>query len=349
MEYRLVKRKGRKWEVMWYERVPRGKSFKTVPKWLSTGTDDKEKAEEFFNGFVNGTTDVRGNALYNISEVLQEYTVELINRKTAMRNMQRHYSIVRMLLRHMGDIDFRTLNKRMTKEYIRSRDVKPQTASRELDVLSAALHYCKDEELIEWTPFRFENVQGVPRERFLSQEEINKLLDACESYHMKLWTLIALSTAARSGAILSLTCDRVRFDDNIIDFRDPTIEGKHKPRSTIKMPQGLRPYLVDAVNKSVSGYVVERDGKPMKNIYGEFIQTAQRAGLQGVTPHVMRHTCAVHMVKNGVPIYEVSKYLGHKSVEITQKHYAKFSPDFMERSSEVGSSLISGEKLRVIQ
>ena len=50
----------------------------------------------------------------------------------------------------------------------------------------------------------------------------------------------------------------------------------------------------------------------------------------------MRHTCAVHMVKNGVPIYEVSRYLGHKTVAITQSNYAKFAPDFMEKSSEVG-------------
>ena len=34
----------------------------------------------------------------------------------------------------------------------------------------------------------------------------------------------------------------------------------------------------------------------------------------------LRHTCAVHMVKNGVPIYEVSKYLGHESVQTTETH-----------------------------
>ena len=63
----------------------------------------------------------------------------------------------------------------------------------------------------------------------------------------------------------------------------------------------------------------------------------------------MRHTCAVHMVKNGVEIYEVSKYLAHTSIEITQKHYAKFDPKFMEKSSEVGSSLIEVPKFSVVQ
>lgn len=276
-----------------------------------------------------------------LSEVLQQYTAELLDRKTSYHNMKRHHSCVRQLLTHMGDKRFADLTRQDTKEYIRSRGVKPQTASRELDVLSAALNYCSQEELIEWSPFKFFKVGSGVRDRYLTQQEIDRLLDACQSYHLRLWTLIAVSTAARSGAILGLTADRVLFDDNIIDFRDPSIQGRHKPRSVIKMPGVLRPHLAEAIEKSRSGYLVEKNGKPLTSVYNEFRRTVDRAGLKGCSPHVLRHTCAVHMVKAGVPIYEVSSYLGHKNTKITQDHYAKFQPDFMDKSSEVGSSLIA--------
>ena len=177
--------------------------------------------------------------------------------------------------------------------------------------------------------------------RWLTLNEIGRLLDACEDDFVKLWTRIALSTAARAEAILSLTTDRVHFDENIIDFRDPTIMGKHKPRSVIKMPSSLRPHLEEASRNSQSGIL----SKGMESGCVRFTRTSRKvavsAGLDDVTPHIMRHTCAVHMVKNGVPIYEVSRYLGHKTVAITQSNYAKFAPDFMEKSSEVGSSLIA--------
>lgn len=35
-----------------------------------------------------------------------------------------------------------------------------------------------------------------------------------------------------------------------------------------------------------------------------------------------RHGCAVWLVSNGVPIFSVAKWLGHKDVEVTQKYYA---------------------------
>ena len=349
MQYRLVQRRGRKFEATWNERTMRHGKWRTIQKWVSLGTNDPQEAAEKFKGFVDGEASGKGVAFSRLSEVLQEYTAELLARNTSHHNMKRHHSIVRQLLTHLGDISFTDLTRQDTKQYIRSRGVKPQTASRELDVLSAALNYCVQEELIEWTPFKFYKVGSGVRDRYLTQDEIDQLLDACQSYHLRMWTLIAVSTAARSGAILGLTADRVLFDDNIIDFRDPTIQGRHKPRSVIKMPTGLRPYLMDAIDKSQSGYLVEKNGRPLTSVYNEFRKAVGRAGLEDCSPHVLRHTCAVHMVKAGVPIYEVSSYLGHKNTKITQDHYAKFQPDFMDKSSEVGSSLIANPKMRVIQ
>ena len=39
-------------------------------------------------------------------------------------------------------------------------------------------------------------------------------------------------------------------------------------------------------------------------------------------PHMFRDTFAVEMLLAGVPLEQVSVLLGHKSVKITEKHYA---------------------------
>jgi integrase/recombinase XerD len=39
-------------------------------------------------------------------------------------------------------------------------------------------------------------------------------------------------------------------------------------------------------------------------------------------PHMFRDTFAVEMLLAGVPLEQVSMLLGHKSVKITEKHYA---------------------------
>ena len=58
------------------------------------------------------------------------------------------------------------------------------------------------------------------------------------------------------------------------------------------------------------------------------------AGLENVTPHTLRHTVATLLVRAGVPLIEVSKLLGHKDSRITERVYAKFSPDYLLRATE---------------
>jgi integrase len=48
------------------------------------------------------------------------------------------------------------------------------------------------------------------------------------------------------------------------------------------------------------------------------------AGCPDVTLHILRHTCASRLVQRGVPIYTVTKWLGHSSVKVTER-YAKLA------------------------
>jgi site-specific recombinase XerD len=60
----------------------------------------------------------------------------------------------------------------------------------------------------------------------------------------------------------------------------------------------------------------------------------EEADLIGVTPHVLRHTVASHLVMDGAPLIDVSRLLGHKDSRITEKVYAKFSPDYLKTVTE---------------
>jgi integrase len=47
--------------------------------------------------------------------------------------------------------------------------------------------------------------------------------------------------------------------------------------------------------------------------------------------HRLRDTFAVHLLENGVPMEEVSRLLGHTSIRVTEKHYAKWSRGRQDR------------------
>ena len=61
---------------------------------------------------------------------------------------------------------------------------------------------------------------------------------------------------------------------------------------------------------------------------------AQRAGLEAVvSPHVLRHSCASHMLAHGADIRVVQEVLGHVSIATTQI-YTKLSQDHLRASYE---------------
>ena len=68
--------------------------------------------------------------------------------------------------------------------------------------------------------------------------------------------------------------------------------------------------------------------------WGIVCHYGRRAGLQGkLTPHVLRHSCATHMLDHGADIRVVQELLGHASIATTQV-YTKVSPERLRAAYE---------------
>ncbi len=66
----------------------------------------------------------------------------------------------------------------------------------------------------------------------------------------------------------------------------------------------------------------EPDSKPLgtKGIYRVITAAAERAGIKGVHPHILRHSMATHCLNHGMDIRHVQELLGHTSLVATQKY-----------------------------
>lgn len=156
-----------------------------------------------------------------------------------------------------------------------------------------------------------------------------------------------LATAGRIGAILELTWDRVDFERGKIDLRlDAT--GPRKGRAVLPMNNTLRAVLQTAKDAAMTDFVVEWAGGPIKDIKKGFARAVRSAGLGDVSPHVLRHTAGVHMISNGVDMALVSQFLGHSSIAVTQRVYARYAPDHMRDAAEV-LSFGTFQRLRKVQ
>jgi integrase len=79
------------------------------------------------------------------------------------------------------------------------------------------------------------------------------------------------------------------------------------------------------------------------NTFGKaFTQACRRAGLEPLSPHVLRHTFASRLVMAGVDLRTVQELMGHKSILMTMR-YAHLSPDHTRAAMETLESRFAGK------
>lgn len=178
----------------------------------------------------------------------------------------------------------------------------------------------------------FDLPEGSPaRHRWLRAEEIKRLMASVVEWRVDgrlsrverfLW--LALETAARLTAILELTWDRVDFDLNTITYNVPGRRITKKRRATVPISAALRPILLRAYAEREGDLVC--DYAAAKSVWRVMQAVAKHAKVDDISPHVMRHTAATHMLRNGVPIWYVAKILGD-TVASVEKVYGHHVPD----------------------
>lgn len=207
----------------------------------------------------------------------------------------------------------------------RKAGASDNTILREMGNLKSALRWDNKN-----TPAIFEMPPaGPPRDRALTKAEYKRLLSCANRPHMRLFIILALNTAARSGAILELTWDRVDFEKGMIALS--TGEDKRKGRALVRMNDPLEAALHEAYKiRGISGYVIEYGGSQVSSIKKGFKSVVDKAKLEDVSPHILRHTAAVWLAEAGKPMSEIARMLGHKDSRITERVYAKYSPEYMK-------------------
>lgn len=227
-----------------------------------------------------------------------------------------------------------TINQDMIDNYERARMTGlfgrracSGTIRRELAALMACLRWCADPKRKLLAPANLPLIDlpadSVPRDRWLTKAETETLLEATYG-RVKVFAMLALHTGARKQAILDLTWDRVDWESSVIHFAVPGLLETKKRRASVPMSKALRAFLNDYYPRSrpEQRTVVPAGPDP----YHELAKVAERAGISGVTPHVLRHTAATHMARAGVPLWQIAGVLGNTTAMV-EKVYAKHAPD----------------------
>ena len=253
--------------------------------------------------------------------VLNEY---FVNKKSPMNR-----TILNELMSLIGDtpikqIDYKTYD--LLLKAWKDKGNSASTINRKLKTLGSCLTYAADRGFISARP-KFKMLTEEPEQLSfvlpdqetqllqyftLTPEDEIKLSKEKQTIKtlMKAIVIIGLDTGMRMSELLRINEDSI--DGNYIRV---WINKNNTPRS---IPMTKR------VNNQIQiikqyGYF-ELLNKP--KVSYQFNETAvKELGFKHITFHSLRHTFASRLLQNGVPIYKVSKLLGHKDITITDKIY----------------------------
>jgi len=166
--------------------------------------------------------------------------------------------------------------------------------------------------------------------RHLSDDEIRSILNVAPQDLRNIITFLLL-TGLRYGELCYL-----EWPD--IDFRHKqvVIQPKEgwKPKNFKKRIVPMHPTAEEILKSlprhdDISLIFPDRDGKcAYKGLRNRLYLVFKRAKVNGNVKD-LRSTFASNAAMSGLPIYTVSKLLGHHDVKITEKHYAHLAPDYM--------------------
>lgn len=222
------------------------------------------------------------------------------------------------------------ISEATVKGYIQQRRTagrKDGTINTELGRLARIIAYGAERGLCK-AARRIERPKpSPPRQWYVPREDASRLIEACETPHIRTFVILALTTAARMSAILELTWSRVDFDKGLVSFADG-IERGNKRRSTVPMNATLRAELVSAKRFGISEYVVEYGGRKVSSVKKAIKAAGVRVGMPWLSAHVLRHSAAMWMVSDNVPIAKVAQYLGDTAAMV-EKRYGSYAPGYL--------------------
>lgn len=227
-----------------------------------------------------------------------------------------------------------------------NKPVSDSTIGKELRLLRAAMNHVHETYGSPCEPkFKIKVSDGLPRDEYLTRDEVQRMLDHCldnNREHIELFLLISVATGARKEAVLSLKWDQVHIgalkagvgksgkyrDGTWINF-GPGSGNKRRPK--IPISNNMRLWMLLSVGERAHpDYVITFKGKPIDDVKDGFANVLKDAGIKKkVTPHNMKHTAITLMLQRGIDPETVSRWT-NTTLETIYRVYSHHIPEHHE-------------------
>jgi integrase/recombinase XerC len=161
-----------------------------------------------------------------------------------------------------------------------------------------------------------------PLPQVLTAKEVEALVRAADPFY-RAYLLVMYALGLRSIEMRRLTWKDVNFERGVVNMIQKGGATKSLPMGAacssalreIAPPEGKR----EAGWREFPVFRNPKTNKAVVNVRPAIKRIAKRAGIEKwVHPHMLRHSCATHMLDQGVNLRVIQKFLGHSNIQTTE-------------------------------
>ena len=231
-------------------------------------------------------------------------------------------------------IDLRKATRTDLEEYLHSivkAGLSAKTQGRRLSALREFYRYLYSEDLIKKNPADYLQSpkigQSLPK--YLTEDEVKRLIDKADENNVRMKTMLEVLYASgmRVSELVGLTVLAVTKDNKTI-----TITGKGNKERIVPLNEpaavALNEWLIhrelSLKRGRISKWLFPSSGKEGHLTRDGFFKALKKIALaadidpERVSPHVLRHSFASHLVAHDADLRSVQKMLGHADIATTQ-------------------------------
>ncbi len=276
--------------------------------------------------------------MFDYLALFQEYlTVEL---GLAVNTRQAYLRDLRLLMKSLGlesSEDLLSVNRRQLLAYHAQHTQAGRAAStiaRKLASIKAFYRFFADERYIRRDPAAvLEAAQrGLHLPKVLSIDEVDRLLDepnlgTPDGYRDKTMLELLYATGMRVSELVNLPLTSVDLKMQYLIVMGKGSKERMLPVGRIALKylehyiEVVRPQLLKNHPEGCDTLFVTSWGGPMtrQRFYEIIVAYGESAGIRKkITPHMLRHSFATHLLNNGTDLRIVQELLGHADISTTQ-------------------------------
>lgn len=290
---------------------------------------------------------------------IQEFDRALTGEVTAGTRKLYRYSLSK-LLAYFGDIDIAaitTADLRRWREHELEAGLSVYTFHRDIRQLRRFFKWCVEEEIIPTSPAARLKLPKLPDEppKDISQIDLERMLaygrEFASPRDYAILRFLA-DSGGRVGGLCSLT-----FGQLDLEHGEALVIEKGKKARTVhfgaETTRALQAWLIVRPRDKWGDKVFTGQRGPLTpgGIYRILERLAKAAGVEGrYNPHAFRHAFARRLLRHGADMGTVSQLMGHASIEVTHKFYARWTnQELAQRYRELGGALDDSRPRRKVK